>query len=153
MGRSNGARSVSNLNPPRKRRLGAILMLACALAQPAAASDALAGGLALALHGNADAHALMMVSDDGHLDLVLCHGDDDCRGEPSEDASLSEGDHVVHLIDSNDAAARRLGLDPSPPLEVSVALPLARDPRVAACTRPEDCARVADSLRTVVLRL
>lgn len=146
------------MNRPRKRKLGALLIWVCAAMQPAAASASLAGALTMLLHGYDHAHAIAVVADDGHVDLVLSHeheADASHRAPHSEDAfhPLSEGDHVLHMNDSDDATARRIGLDPSPALEIPAAVPPAPDPVVVGRAAPHVRIADNDSLGTVVLRL
>lgn len=140
------------------RKLGALLMLACAAVQPAAASAPLASALALALHRGDHAHSVAVVPEDGHLHIVLSHGQGD--GHQDEGVSHSghaltsySADHVFHLAEADSATIRRAALDPAPPLAMAAALPLRPAPLVVVRPRPEPRARGADPLSTVVLRL
>ena len=146
------------MNGFRKHRIGAFVVWLCVAVQPAAASHALPGALALLLHGGDHLHAVAVVADDGHRDLVLSHdhGEHASHRTAASQCTLgpfSENDHVLHMTDSEDATARRIGVDPSPPLVLSVAIARTPDLRIAGCAGPEIRARGADSLGTVVLRL
>ena len=144
------------------RKLAALLMLACAAAQPAPASALHARALTLGLHARHHAHAVSVVSEDGHFHLVLSHAaqrdSGDHRGPARPDdpqASFSESDHVLHLAgdDPVNATARRGDASQPPLLAIAVALPSVPAPLSVFRPSPEPRARGADQLRTVVLRL
>ena len=145
----------------RMRRICASLMLACALVQPAFSSVLLASAVTLALHGRDHAHSVALVSDDGHLDLVLSHADrseDACRREPVHahpHASPVPADHVIHVAsdDATSTRSRKLSIDTAPPLAAPIAsLPFpASLPAYDAPEQPR--IRGAERIRTVVLQL
>lgn len=143
------------------QKLALPLALVCAIAQSAIGLPLVAGALSLGALASDHAHAVALLSDGNHLDLVLSHGDGDAHdhGEapPGHDhpASFSHSDHVVHITgaDATNATPRRAILDPAPVLSIACALPvvaaLASVPR--SLLEPRGCG--TDPLRTVVLRL
>jgi hypothetical protein len=142
------------------RRLAVSLALACAAgAQVAPAPGFLASLLAHAIHGDDHAHAVVLVADRGHLDLVLAHGaeeDHPHAGAPRDDdrhTPPSETDHVFHIAvdDAANTTPRRADVSPAVPL--AVAAP--PTPLLAWALRPsaEPRARSFDPLRSGVLRL
>jgi hypothetical protein len=95
----------------RSSALGAILALACA-AQPASSSPLLSSALALGLAVHGHAHAVSMIFDDGHLDLVLSHSHADPAAENAEGrgpavSDAGHHDHVVHVAAGGSAHPRR----------------------------------------------
>jgi hypothetical protein len=136
-----------------------LLVLACAGAQPAAGAALLASALTLWFHRAHHPHAVSVVAEDGHLHLVLSHGEGSSRDHgrvPQPDdsrSSFSEGDHVFRFGDAAGTAPRRAALDPAPPLAMVVATPPAPAARCVLRSPPEPRPRGVDFLRTVVLRL
>ncbi len=143
----------------RLRKLSAFFALACAGAQPALGSPLLGGSIALALHANDHDHSASLRSDDGHIDLVLSHGNGDdhdaARSDVGRALSPPERDHVFHITgdDGATAAPRRLAPGSLPTLGISIALPALRTPVSSLNPSPELCTLGVDHLRTVVLRL
>lgn len=143
------------------RKLVLPLALACAGLQVAPGSALLAGLLALGIHRGDHAHAVAIVADQGHLHLVLSHGetgDHEHARAPQHDhrqTSPSETDHVLHIAgdDATNTTPRRVDTPPaSPPAVVLAALPSAVPAWVVRLS-PDAHARSSDPLRTVVLRL
>jgi hypothetical protein len=140
------------------RRLACSLAVVCGLLQPLLGSGTLFGALALvASHG----HALSVLADAGHVDLVLTHAtleseEEHHASEPHVHASVRTDDsHVVHLA-STDAACdsmRRASHAPAP--TACILPPLSSQPRRAAtlARRAETPARASPLLETVVLRI
>jgi hypothetical protein len=126
------------------------------LLQPLLASGTLFGFLALAASHE---HALSVLADAGHVDLVLTHatresGERHHASEPHATVRTDDS-HVVHLA-STDAAfdsMRRASHVPAP--TASILPPLSWQPRRAAtlARRTETPARASPLLRTVVLRI
>ena len=139
------------MSSSRARRLGAVLMLAWAIAYAAIASPPLASSLLIALHGADHPHALAVAPGDGHVHVVLSH--DGAEHPRGGERGVSEADHVLDLFDSDEATPRKVPLDPSPPLLTAPAAAPTRAIRVAALPTPELRARSADLLRSVVLLL
>jgi hypothetical protein len=136
-------------------------MLACAAVEPALGSPVLGSALRLVLHPGDHMHAVALLSDAGHFDLVLSHGED---GSHEHDAATgaalasnpsSSGDHVFHLTsdDPLSATQRRLDLALAAASAPGISRPLVphstRGLRVSSAPR----ARSLDSLSTVVLRI
>ena len=136
-------------------------MLACAAVEPALGSPVLGSALRLVLHPGDHMHAVTLLSDAGHFDLVLSHGED---GSHEHDAAtgaalaslpLSGDDHVFHLTgdDLLSATQRRLDLAAAaasvPAISVPWGIVSARRLRAASAPRP----RSADHLSTIVLRI
>ena len=147
------------MNFLRFRKLGVLLMLACACASPATGSALLARALMVGLHESPHRHSVSVVAEEGHLHLVFSH---DARSEhdhaplpPGESmrTSFSGGDHVFHLAVADTASSRRSPLDSLPPPVLLVALRPPLDAPDVLPPSPETLARGADQLRTVVLRL
>jgi hypothetical protein len=126
------------------------------LLQPLLASGTLFGSLALVASHE---HALSVLADAGHVDLVLTHATRESEerhhaSEPHVHASVRTDDsHVVHLS-STDAAfdsMRRASHVPAP--TASILPPVSWQPRRAAtlARRTETPARASPLLRTVVL--
>jgi hypothetical protein len=143
-------------------KLAALLMSASVGGQAVAGLLLFAGTLTLSFHEGSHAHAVSLVSERGHLHLVLSH--DEARGsEGSHDAatrdarlaSFSESDHVLHLESDAllEASARRA--DPTPTTAPVPAVPLASSPAASFVPRrpPKPDAPGPGLLRTVVLRL
>jgi hypothetical protein len=141
------------------RRLVIALALACAGSQLAPGSVLLASLLTHAIHRDGEAHAVTFVADDGHVDLVLSHGESGEHahtGAPPHDdrhRSPTETNHVFHITadDGVNTTARRANFRPASTVAVA-ALP---EPAPIWVPRPspEPRAHGADPLRTVVLRL
>jgi hypothetical protein len=141
----------------RLRRLACSLAVLAAVAQlPASAVLAGALHLMIAPHG----HSLSVQVDDGHVDLVLSHQQQEARRSHGSESHLhalagAEGSHVVHLA-SDDAArdsVRRSG---------SIHAPLASVPSLAHRSSREPAASAAPVrspvfssplLKTIVLRI
>jgi hypothetical protein len=142
----------------RLRRLTALLALACAGLEPATGLPLFVS--ALELHRDDHAHSLAVVSDVGHVDVVVSHAEDGhheraaAAGEDLAPAS-SDGDHVYHITSSDlpNATQRRVDLAMLPAPALRVALPFA--PGMASAERgwsaPHAC--TFDHLSTVVLRI
>lgn len=145
------------MKPSSKRTLAALVVLAWGGGQPAAALAVVADALISGLHEHA--HRVALLSDAGHLDLVLSHGegaahrhagaahDHDCP------VALSESDHVVHVAADAAASATPRRLCDAPPSLVVAALPVAPAPAWVLRPASEPRACVEARLRTVVLRL
>jgi len=150
------------MKPYGTRKLGLLLALACAVAQPAFGSSLVSSALTLGLYStHPHAHSVALHSDGNHLDVVLSHGEPrghDDRELPADHdhpVSLTHGDHVVHItgIEPSSATPRRAILDPAPVLALRVTLPVASAPACIVRTLPEPRARGVEELRTIVLRL
>jgi hypothetical protein len=141
----------------RSRRLACSLALLCGLTQPLLSSHALAGALALvASHG----HALSILADDGHFDLVLSHATSasDARHAAEQHvhaASASESTHVVHLGSGELARdSMRRGAQVDQPA-AGAAQPIAWKPPCILAREParDRLARARRPLQTIVLRI
>ena len=143
------------------RKLVIPLVLACAGAQVAPGSALLARLLTLGIHRGDHAHAVALVADQGHLHLVLSHGERGGHahgGAPKHDdrqTSPSETDHVFHVAgdDAANRTPRRADISPASPLAVAVSALPTPVPVWVLRPSPEPHARSSDPLRTVVLRL
>jgi hypothetical protein len=144
------------------RKVSALSILACVAAQLATGSMPVASALMLVLHGSHHAHAVSLVSEDGHRHVVLSHEMDrsvyDHRGAVDTDgaaAVFSEGEHVFHFAsaDPADRATRRKGAAPAAVMVIAAASPFASAPASGFRLPPERLVSSADLLRTVVLRL
>jgi hypothetical protein len=144
------------------RKVTALLMLASVATQPAAGSMLATGALLIVLHGSHHAHAISIVSEDGHRHLVLSHDTagsfDDNRGAVDTDSpapSFSESEHIFHFAsdDPVNTAARRRDAAPAPVVAIAAAPPFASAPVAGFRFSLEPRASGADHLRTVVLRL
>jgi hypothetical protein len=141
------------------RTLALSLALACAASQLAPGSAFLASLLTDAIHRGDHAHAVALVADEGHIDLVLSHGEtDDAAHEdaPLHDdrhASSTETNHVLHITadDGANTTPRRADIRPAATVAIA-ALPATVPIRVPALSL-EPRAHGADPLRTVVLRV
>lgn len=141
----------------RQRTFVAAVALAWVALAPATASPLVLSAFALA-HGHE--HALTLMQDAGHVDLVLTHAADAGQGgalAPAREApgaSSSAGDHVVHL--AGDPASREPArrAAPSGPL-LTAAAPFSPAPILVRGTyaRARSFARAAAPERTVALRL
>jgi hypothetical protein len=135
-------------------------MLACACAQSVAGASLLVSALWLGLHPGDHAHAFALLSDGGHVDLVLSHAasgaHDHGEAPRGEDASgaFSQGDHVFHLTggDVVSATARRAGLAAPPALASEAALPFASVSQGALRASLERRTRSSEHTRALVLR-
>jgi hypothetical protein len=82
-------------------RLAALLMGLCAAAQSAGGSELLAGAVSLGLHAHDHGHSASIVSEDGHVHLVLSHSEDgnSAKGTQHERrlGRFSDRDHVLHI--------------------------------------------------------
>ena len=141
----------------RSRRLACSLALLCALMQPLLSSHALAGAFALvASHG----HALSILADDGHFDLVLSHATSasDARHAAEQHvhaASASESTHVVHLGSAEvarDSVRRGAQIDQP---AASAAQPITWKPPCILVheASPDRLARAPRPLQMIVLRI
>ena len=145
---------------PWARKLVIPLAFACAGAQVAPGSAFLAS-LTLGIHRSDHAHAVSLVADHGHLDLVLSHGERGGHahgGGPQHDdrqTPSSEADHVFHIAcdDAANPTPRRADIPPASPLALAVAPLPTPVPVWVLRPSPEPRTRSSDSLRTVVLRL
>jgi hypothetical protein len=141
------------------RRLVVPLALACAGAQLAPGSAFLASLLTVGIHRSDHAHVVALVADQGHLHLVLSHGErgghghGGARQHDDRSTSPSETDHVLHVAgdDAANTTPRRADIPPASPLAVA-ALPTPV-PVWVLRPSPEPRARSSESLRAVVLRL
>jgi hypothetical protein len=144
------------------RKVTALLVLASAAAQPAARSPLLASALMLGLLGSEHAHAVAVVAEDGHFDLVLSH-ETDRRSDHPRDAGqsdppsplLADADHVAHFTsdDPLNATARRKVSPPASVVAIALTLPPMAAPDSVFRQLPELRTSGAAQLRTVVLRL
>ena len=143
------------------RTLVLSLVLACAGAQLAPGSALLAS---LLTHGSQlgdHSHAVALVTDHGHHDLVLSHVESGGRalGDAPEHehrpAGPSGTDHVIHITgdDASNPPPRRAANGAVATLAVAVAVLPAPVPVWAPRPSPEARAHGSDPLRTVVLRL
>jgi hypothetical protein len=140
------------------RRLTAVFALACAGLEPATGLPLLLSALELR-HGD-HAHSLAVVSDVGHVDVVLSHTEDGhhehdaVTGEDLAPAS-SSSDHVYHITSSDlpNATQRRVDLAMSLAPTFRVALPLAPGTAGAERVWSAPHARSSDHLSTIVLRI
>jgi hypothetical protein len=146
-------RVESHTMPSMVRRLSALLMLVCAGAQVSPAAGFLASVLTLRLSDHA--HSVSVVSQGGHLHLVLAHpGGSPHRPEGAPHpghlpGAFSEGEHVFHISgdEATTSASRRPSVSP-----IAVALPAApARPVVPVAWAPRT--RAIDPQRPVVLRL
>jgi hypothetical protein len=147
---------------PRKRQsVAALVALACALLQAAAAEPGLAGTLAFAHDGEDHTHAVSIRSDAGHFDLVLSHehpaghasGAEGGGGERA--GSCSEPDHVVHLGDADAScqSTRPHGAGAAPLGAVPFEPRCAEPPRRAVASSAASRVLAARLHRSVVLQL
>ncbi|TFG94042.1 MAG: hypothetical protein E4H11_07500 [Myxococcales bacterium] len=141
------------------RKLVIALALACAGTQLASGSALLASLFMHAIHRGDDAHAVALVADEGHIDLVLSHGESGehahAGAPPHGDrhTSPSETNHVFHLTADDGANTTPRRADVRPASTVAVAARPATAPIWIPRPSPEPRAHSADSPRTVVLRL
>jgi hypothetical protein len=141
------------------RKIGALLVLACAGAQPAAGSSLAMRTLMLGLHGREHGHRVAVVAESGHLDLVLSHA----GAAPHEHGGAShpaahhpgdpDADHVFHLTDADDANARRASSESVASLAPALTMPYLASTGGTLQLAPQPRARGLEQLRTVVLRL
>jgi hypothetical protein len=135
------------------------LVIACAGLQMAPGPALLTSALIL-WHTTDHAHAVSLVAEEGHVDLVLSHeGRGDRDRAPAEHhgeraASTSGSDHVFHLrVDATRTAPRPAGVALAPALATAVAILPASAPQWIPIPSLDPRSRSSDSLRTVVLRL
>jgi hypothetical protein len=142
----------------RIRQLAVLLMLGCAVIQPAIGSTLVASALTFGLRASGHDHSVALRPDGHHVDVVLSH----TRGEPDDPSrnhplpvSLSQGDHVVHITagDVVPTTFRRSLVASTAALGVAVALPVAPVSAHAPSRSLEVRASGLDHMRTVVLRL
>jgi hypothetical protein len=143
------------------RALGLALVAAGMLGQLALAhTGVFAGALAAAFLADGHGHALTLLRDAGHLDVVLHHGEDE-SGEPAGGApgfGVHSGDHVVHAASADSAREGTRRTTPAPAAATLAPLApvaLALEPgRLSAQWRAgAGLRRAAALLRTVVLRV
>lgn len=141
------------------RGLTTLLALTCAGVEPATGLPLLVR--VLELHGVGDhAHSLVVVSDAGHVDVVLSHAEDGHRDHAAAAGvdlapASSSSDHVFHITSSEllNATKRRADLAMLPAPTLRGALPFA--PAVTGVERLSSAphARTSDHLSTIVLRI
>jgi hypothetical protein len=139
-------------------RLAALLIGLCAVAQSGGGSELLAGAVSLGFHGHHHAHSASIVSEDGHLHLVLSHSEDghSGRGAPHDGrlGELSGSDHVLHLVtDEPTTTSRRSDLAFAAAIAASPAVSAPFFARSVLRSPVDQRARGSGSPRPIVLRL
>lgn len=144
------------VSPFRLRALSPLLLSACVVWAGAPSANA----ALLAIHDGGHDHRASVVSEGGHLHLVLAHhGAEGAphRHEPlgEHEASFTDGDHVLHLESDAQLRTTTRRADPAPPLALGHALAVLspRDRTFALRTPPPPDPLDHRRLRTSVLRL
>jgi len=141
--------------------MAVVLTVAIAGGELAARSALLAAALPLFFHGTAHWHAVSVVEQDGHVEVVLSHSGDHGDHDPGAPAhpqdpppSPSDADHVVHFASDDATGGTRSSPAALLPLAVATAPP--SEPRAietALGPQRERRSRAPDRLRSVVLLL
>jgi len=149
-------KAAETLEPAPPRPLVRAAVLALTLGQLVLGhAGVLAGALAAAHAAHGHGHALSLLADGGHLDVVLHHDDEETPpGEAPIGFGAHDGDHIVHAASSGGArdGSRRA----SPLLALACSGPpsaaIDSDPTLAR-SAPVASLAAATLLRTTVLRI